>query len=223
VARIAGFELTRGNVVEAALRLMESHDPSALSTRSLAQELGVTPGALYHHFANKDEVLTAAVDALYAQVELAKAGPWNDRLHALLASVSNAFQRYPGAVPYLLAHAVITPNGRRVIGVGLACLRDAGFADDQIADAAVMCAVVLTGQAQVETFRRTRTARVVEELANNPDALAEAADMLMAAPLVTGLQNSFDATLTIDLVVHELERRHAAKPRRTRPPQKRPR
>jgi AcrR family transcriptional regulator len=223
VARIAGFELTRGNVVDAALRLMESHEPSALSTRSLAQQLGVTPGALYHHFANKDEVLVAAVDALYAQVELADVGRWNERLHALLASVSNAFQRYPGAVPYLLAHAVITPNGRRVIAAGLACLRDAGFEDDHIADAAVMCAVVLTGQAQVESFRRTQTARVVEALANDPDTPAEASTMLLAAPLVTGLQNSIDTTATIDLVVHELERRRAAKSRRTRPTPMRPR
>ena len=38
--------------------------------RKLGQELGVEAMALYHHFANKDDLVDGMVDLVFAEIEL---------------------------------------------------------------------------------------------------------------------------------------------------------
>lgn len=52
----------RGDVVDAAVRLLDEVGLGALTMRRLAGTLGVRPSALYHHFAGKDELLGAMAD-----------------------------------------------------------------------------------------------------------------------------------------------------------------
>ncbi len=42
----------------------------ALTIRSLAQSLGVKPMSVYYYVANKDEILDAIVDLVFAEIEL---------------------------------------------------------------------------------------------------------------------------------------------------------
>ncbi len=56
--------LTRETVVQAALRLLDKTGLDALSTRRLAQELGVAGPALYWHFKNKRELLDHVAEAM---------------------------------------------------------------------------------------------------------------------------------------------------------------
>lgn len=58
-----------GNVKEAlvdtALRLIEQHDVGTLSLRKLSKEVGITPSAVYNHFADKDALLLAIKARIY--------------------------------------------------------------------------------------------------------------------------------------------------------------
>lgn len=58
-----------GNVKEAlvntALKLIESQDLGTLSLRRLSREVGVTPSAVYNHFADKDALLLAIKTRIY--------------------------------------------------------------------------------------------------------------------------------------------------------------
>lgn len=54
----------RADVVERALALLDAQGLDALSMRKLATDLGVQPGALYHHFTSKDVLLAAIADEL---------------------------------------------------------------------------------------------------------------------------------------------------------------
>lgn len=58
-----------GNVKEAlvdsAMKLIESHEVSSLSLRRLSKEVGVTPSAVYNHFADKDALLLAIKTRIY--------------------------------------------------------------------------------------------------------------------------------------------------------------
>jgi TetR/AcrR family transcriptional regulator, tetracycline repressor protein len=56
-------KLTRANVVTAALDLLDEVGIDAMSTRRLAQRLGVEQPALYWHFKNKAALLNAMADA----------------------------------------------------------------------------------------------------------------------------------------------------------------
>lgn len=56
----------REDLLAATSRILRRDGLARLSTRSVAREAGVSEGALYKHFATKEELLLAAVDALVA-------------------------------------------------------------------------------------------------------------------------------------------------------------
>ena len=57
--RHAGIE--RGDVIDAALALVESGGPGALTMRGLAAELGVATTTIYWHVGNRDDLVLAVV------------------------------------------------------------------------------------------------------------------------------------------------------------------
>jgi AcrR family transcriptional regulator len=62
----------RERIADAALAILESEGAQAVSMRRIAQEVGVTPMAIYHHYANREALLQALVyrefDQLNARV-----------------------------------------------------------------------------------------------------------------------------------------------------------
>lgn len=56
------MQLTKRDVVAAAAALLDNYGLADLTMRRLARELDVSPGALYWHFANKQELLGAVAD-----------------------------------------------------------------------------------------------------------------------------------------------------------------
>ena len=53
---------SREEIVGAALALLETDGPAALSMRTLAKELGVNASSLYHHFSGKEVLEKALAD-----------------------------------------------------------------------------------------------------------------------------------------------------------------
>ncbi len=60
------MQLHKRDVVEAAARLLDNYGIGDLTMRRLARELRVSPGALYWHFANKQQLLGAVADRVLA-------------------------------------------------------------------------------------------------------------------------------------------------------------
>lgn len=54
--------MTREQIADAALAIVERHGADALSMRKLAAELGVTSTTIYWHIGGRDEVLAAALE-----------------------------------------------------------------------------------------------------------------------------------------------------------------
>ena len=65
-----GDELTREAVVEVALDVADTEGLDKVTVRRLAQHFGVTPMALYWHVKNKDELLEAMGDQVFAGMRL---------------------------------------------------------------------------------------------------------------------------------------------------------
>lgn len=61
------MKLQRETVVAAALKLLDEVGMDGLTTRRLAQELGVQQPSLYWHFKNKRELLDALAEAMLAE------------------------------------------------------------------------------------------------------------------------------------------------------------
>jgi AcrR family transcriptional regulator len=72
-----GVENTRDRLLHEALRLFALHSFAGTSLQMIADNLGVTKAAIYHHFKTRDEILTAvvapALDELRALIEAAQA------------------------------------------------------------------------------------------------------------------------------------------------------
>jgi AcrR family transcriptional regulator len=58
-------QATRARITAAALELFNAEGTHAISTRHVAAALGMSPGNLYYHFDNKEEIIAA----LYAELE----------------------------------------------------------------------------------------------------------------------------------------------------------
>jgi AcrR family transcriptional regulator len=57
-------QLHKHDVVAAATAILDDYGIADLTMRRLARELNVTPGALYWHFANKQQLLGAVADRI---------------------------------------------------------------------------------------------------------------------------------------------------------------
>ncbi|HEX4088027.1 MAG TPA: TetR family transcriptional regulator [Trebonia sp.] len=121
--------LTRGAVVDRAMQLADAAGLEALTIRKLAQELGVTPMALYWHFRNKDLLLDGLAERVWSEIDIDvdRAAPWPDQLRGLLESLLQVLRAHPAA-PGLLLHSE-TQNEffLRATETTLDVLRNAGF------------------------------------------------------------------------------------------------
>ncbi|CAN5366636.1 TetR family transcriptional regulator BioQ [soil metagenome] len=74
------MQLHKRDVIAKATEILDSFGIADLTMRRLARELDVTAGALYWHFANKQELLGAvADDLLRPAVRPASAADWSER------------------------------------------------------------------------------------------------------------------------------------------------
>src|SRR5689334_25387975 len=87
--QVAEERLSKATVAERALRLADEEGLEAVTIRRLAQELGVTPMALYWHFKSKDELLLGIVDHSLSGVRADRTAgdPWQKQLRAMVEAV----------------------------------------------------------------------------------------------------------------------------------------
>ena len=83
------MQLHKRDVVDAATTLLDSYGIADLTMRRLARELNVSPGALYWHFAHKQELLGAVADRILESVDDAPGG-WRDRVAGVCRRLRDA-------------------------------------------------------------------------------------------------------------------------------------
>ncbi|GAB4510862.1 MAG: TetR/AcrR family transcriptional regulator [Anaerolineae bacterium] len=62
---------TKDRILDAALRLFNTQGTSAVSTNHIAEAAGISPGNLYYHYANKEEIIRALFERQFAVTESA--------------------------------------------------------------------------------------------------------------------------------------------------------
>jgi AcrR family transcriptional regulator len=120
--------LSRERVVLEAVALADENGVGALTMRRLAERLLVEPMSLYHHVANKDEILDGMVDVVFREIEFpATDGDWKKAMRERATSTRAALRRHPWAVGRMESRsspgAATLSHHDAVIG----CLRRAGF------------------------------------------------------------------------------------------------
>jgi AcrR family transcriptional regulator len=139
--------LSRDGIVTAAIALADREGLAHLSMRALAKELGVEAMSLYHHVANKDDVLDGMVDHVFAEMHLPAVGTaaWRDEMRLRCVSGREAMLRHPWAVGLMdsrpNAGAATLLHHEAMVG----CLREAGFAWPTVSHAMVLLDAHLYG------------------------------------------------------------------------------
>jgi len=102
--------LSRDRVLHAAIEYADANGIDSLSMRSLAQELGVVPMALYKHVANKEDLLDGMIEIVVGQIDdNPTTGQWkHDVRHRILAA-RKALRRYAWSRAVLESRSVMTP------------------------------------------------------------------------------------------------------------------
>ena len=70
----ARVPVSRERALTTAMALADVDGLGSLSMRKLAQELGVEAMSLYHHVANKEDILDGMVDLVFAEIDLPTEG-----------------------------------------------------------------------------------------------------------------------------------------------------
>jgi len=127
--------LTREAVVARALEIGTAEGLEAVSLRRLAQELGVTPMALYRHVRDKQDLINAMTETVLDDMDttpgLRPEMPWTDRVRLAIDHYKEQIEARPLALPLSIAYSGGDSAGPlgfwRQLEELLAILLDAGF------------------------------------------------------------------------------------------------
>ena len=120
--------LNRETVLRAGVELADQAGIEGFTMRTLSQELGVVPMALYKHVANKQELLEGMVDLVWSEVtEPDAAGGWKQGMRNRAVSLRDALTRHRWAVGRMEAAGRPGPENLRQHNAMLGCLRQSGF------------------------------------------------------------------------------------------------
>lgn len=99
--------LTRQHVLSQGLKLLDRDGLQALTMRSLAAYLGVSPMALYNHVEDKEDLLQGIARHLLDGTQFSSASPdWRERIGACFRVLRNLCLAHPDAVRLMETIAV---------------------------------------------------------------------------------------------------------------------
>ena len=96
--------------------------------RGIADDVGVTPMALYHHVRDRKDLLSGMVEQALAEVPDTSSvpSPWNDRLRSQFLNLRWLGHMHPKVVPLVLHHHRSSAQLRRLEESGIRAIVDAG-------------------------------------------------------------------------------------------------
>ena len=134
------MQLHKPDVVDAATTILDNYGIADLTMRRLARELNVSAGALYWHFANKQELLGAVADRILQAVRIdgTDAPGWRDRVHRICVALRDALLSHTDGAE-LVSSSFAAGHSEcavRIVEQLAAAARDAGVTAEDAALAA---------------------------------------------------------------------------------------
>ena len=128
--------LSRQRALSTAVALADADGIDSLTMRKLAHELDVEAMSLYHHVANKHDILDGMVDMVFGEIELPSDGTdWKTAMRHRAASVRAALTRHPWAISIMESRTSPGPATLRHHDAVIGCCRKAGFSIEMAAHA----------------------------------------------------------------------------------------
>jgi AcrR family transcriptional regulator len=205
--------LTRERVLAAAVALADRGGIESLSMRKLAQELGVEAMSLYHHVANKDDILDGLVDVVFGEIDLPTGEDgWRAAMRQRAISAREALRRHPWATGLMESRPTPGAANLRHHDAVLGVLRGAGFSVQLAAHAYSLLDSYIYGFALQEASLPFHTPEEAAEVAQAIMAEFPAADYPHLTEIAVDhvLQPGYDYgneyLFGLDLILDGLER-----------------
>ncbi|RVX46771.1 TetR family transcriptional regulator [Nonomuraea polychroma] len=207
--------LSRGLVLEAAIRVADRGGVEAITMRRVAQELGVEAMSLYHHVPNKDAILDGVVDMVFAAIKLPRVecDDWRDAIRARASSARAVLSQHSWALGLMDSRHNPGPATLRHHDAVLGVLREAGFTLPMAAHAVSLIDSYIAGFVLQEANLPVTTPDDVEEVAGSilehlpADELPYLTEMIVDHALRPGYDHTSEFGYGLDLILDALEAR----------------
>ena len=137
-------------IATTALALIDADGLDGLSMRKLGSALGVEAMSLYHYIDNKEDLLDAIVDILYAEIHLPTDIPghdWEQAFRLGLRSFYDVLLRHPAALELFTTRPASSDNALAVMGWAFDRCRTAGLDPEESARTFRFCVAFVLGHA----------------------------------------------------------------------------
>jgi TetR/AcrR family tetracycline transcriptional repressor len=92
--------VTRAELLDTALGIVDSDGLDALTMRRLADALGVEAMSLYHHVPNKESLLDWLVERMRSEMKIGPPSPdWRDTMAGILVEYRRVLSAHPNMLP----------------------------------------------------------------------------------------------------------------------------
>jgi TetR/AcrR family tetracycline transcriptional repressor len=147
-------------VLAAGVAVVRARGVDALGVRAVAEQLGVTPMALYRYVTDGDALRTSVLEQIQRGLPVPVVeGSADDRFRTWAIATRTMLSRYPGLAHHLLLHWFESAAAIDVVEALLAVAADAGL--DGFACVAAANAVFMYALMRVDAEMAVRAARVV--------------------------------------------------------------
>jgi AcrR family transcriptional regulator len=197
-----------------ALVLVDEIGLDGLSMRRLATALDVSAMTLYSYFADREALLDAVTQLLYAEIvpPAPGAGP-REELRGLMHAVRRVLHAHPRALPLVSHYPPRTVEALAFVNAGFRAVLDAGVSPLHAARCYRALAAYSIGTATVEIsgyFGQGPGPHEPPGPGVDPVALQEALpEVALVAPLLAGLDDVEEFDYGLDLTLDGFLRRHA--------------
>lgn len=217
--------LDKQRLVEGAVTLADAKGIGSLTMRKLAEELGVKPMALYHHVANKDEILDGMVDQAFSEINLPDGGAdWKTAMRERAISVRAVLSLHPWAVGLMQSRTNPGPATLHHHDSVIGTLRRADFSIEMAAHAFSALDAYIYGFVLQEMSLPFDTSEEVAEIAEAildqfpTDEYPYLAEMTFEHVMRPGYNYADEFEFGLDLLLDGLERNRTERAARITPP-----
>ncbi len=193
------------------MRLADAEGLEALTMRRLAKELGVEAMSLYHHVANKDDILDGMADMVFSEIDLPSHGvDWRTAMRQRAVSQRAALLRHPWALSILESRSSPGPATLRHHDAVLGRCRAAGFSVAMSAHAFSLIDSFIYGFVLQEItlpFQDDNVEVMVEEIIGrlSPDQYPHLSELTVEHVLQEGYSYGAEFDFGLNLILTGLE------------------
>jgi AcrR family transcriptional regulator len=149
----------KDQILDAAIALADERGMDAVSMRTVAERVGVTPMALYPHVGSKAALLEGMLGRVLGELNFAAGTDayrpsWQDRLNDLGHAARALVRRRPWVAALIFARPSVAPDAARVVDEIYQALLDAGVPEAEVPRLERLVSTFVIGYAASEAAGR---------------------------------------------------------------------